>query len=156
MALFNVNAWDLSQDLWGFLLRWIGPKLYQRRTRMGQQIEGNGLELWRKIHSEFAGSDHLMQVAGRTKLQDYPAITSMKDVQHRLEEWVHLFYQFGEGITAEHANTMLVRILPRDIRTEVYRRPEVEPIDLLRLIDWVNTPVALRTGRRDTCKPCEA
>ena len=57
MSLFNVNAWDLSQDLWSFLLRWIGPRLYQRRTRMGKQIEGNGLELWKKNHSETAGSD---------------------------------------------------------------------------------------------------
>ena len=61
----------------------------------------------------------MVQVAGRTKLQDFAAITSMKEVQNRLEEWLHLFYEFGEGISSEHAKTMLIRILPPAIRTEI-------------------------------------
>ena len=45
---YDVPADQLSSDLWSFLLRWIGPTLYVRRTKMGINIEGNGFELWRK------------------------------------------------------------------------------------------------------------
>ena len=40
IVLFGVPAAQLSADLWSFLLRWIGPTLYQRRTRMSPHIEG--------------------------------------------------------------------------------------------------------------------
>ena len=72
-TLGGLNAAHLSADLWSFLLRWVGPTLYLRRTKMGINIEGNGLELWRKLFAEFEGSDKLIQIAGRTKLQDYPS-----------------------------------------------------------------------------------
>ena len=84
LPLFGVNAWQLSSDLWSFLLKWLGPTLYHRRMKMGHNIEGNGLELWRKLHSEFAGSDKLMQVAGRTRLQDFP---QCRDVRSYLSTW---------------------------------------------------------------------
>ena len=71
MQLFGVNAAALSTDLWSFLLRWIGPTLYLRRMKIAPNIEGNGLELWRKLFTEYQGSDVLLQVVGRTKLQDF-------------------------------------------------------------------------------------
>ena len=81
--IFGVNAWALSSDLWSFLLRWLGPKLYQRRMRMGLAIEGNGLELWRKLHNDYSASDKLIQVAGRTRLQDFPQCRDIKKLtQH--------------------------------------------------------------------------
>ena len=43
--LFGVNTASLSTDLWGFLLKWIGPTLYLRRTQVGHRIDGTGLEL---------------------------------------------------------------------------------------------------------------
>ena len=67
----GVNAAQISSDLWSFLLRWIGPKLYLRRTKMSPGIEGNGLELWRKLFSEYQGSDELVRMAGRAKLLDF-------------------------------------------------------------------------------------
>ena len=70
LYLFGVDAASLSGDLWSFLLRWIGPTLYLRRTKMSPQIEGNGLELWRKLFTEYEGSDELVKMAGRAKLLD--------------------------------------------------------------------------------------
>ena len=54
-----------------------------------------------------------------------------------VEEWTHLFYMYGEGISADHAKTMFMRLLPDSIRTEVYRRPDVERLQLFELADWV-------------------
>ena len=45
----GVPAHHLSADLWSFLLKWIGPTLYARRIKMELNIEGNGVELWRKL-----------------------------------------------------------------------------------------------------------
>ena len=70
-TLFGVNGALLSNDLWSFLLRWIGPTLYLRRTRMGPSAEGNGIELWRRLFTEYQGSDELIKLAGRTKLLDF-------------------------------------------------------------------------------------
>ena len=65
LTIFGVNAWDLATDFWSFLLKQIGPTLYARRMKFGANIEGNGLELWRKLYMEYHGSDELLQVAGR-------------------------------------------------------------------------------------------
>ena len=66
MTLHGVNALALANDLWSVLLRWLGPVLYQRRTKMGPGHEGNGLELWRRLFAEDQGSDELVKLAGRT------------------------------------------------------------------------------------------
>ena len=71
MTIYGVNAWDLASDLWSFLLKQIGPTLYARRMKFGVDIEGNGQDLWRKLHSDVSGSDKLLQIAGRTTLQDF-------------------------------------------------------------------------------------
>ena len=78
-----------------------------------------------------------MQVAGRTRLQDYPQCNSLKTLNQHIESWLHLFYEFGDGIGADHAKTMFVRTIPDSIRTEIYRRPDVERRELLSLVDWV-------------------
>ena len=137
----GVLASHLSADLWSFLLRWIGPTLYLRRTKMGQNIEGNGFELWRKLFLEYEGSDKLMQIAGRSKLQEFPACTNVRHLNQHVDDWMHLFYTYGDGISQDHAKLMFTRTLPPSIRSEIYRRPEVEAHDLLPLTDWVRHQV---------------
>ena len=137
MYLHGVNAWELSADLGSFLLKWVGPHLYAGRMQTGQQIEGNWLELWRMLHVQHSGSDKLVQIAGRAKLQYVHACTQVCQLDQHVEHWLYLFYEFGEVIGAEHAKTMFIRTLPAIIRTEIYRRPEVERLELIPLIDWV-------------------
>ena len=91
--LFGVNAAALSADRWSFLLRWIGPILYLRRMKMAPNIEGNGLELWRKLFTQHHGSDELLQAAGRTKLQDFPPCRSLKALDQHPDEWISLFME---------------------------------------------------------------
>ena len=136
-VVHGVNASHLSTDLWPFLLGWIGPKLYLRRTKIGLIIKENRLEPRRKPVSEFKGSDKLVQVAGRTQLQDHPKCHCVKQLNHHIDDWMSLFYQFGEGINQEHAKVMFTRTLPDSTRAEIYYRPEVEAMDLLRLKDWI-------------------
>ena len=83
---FGVNGAQIASDLWSFLLRWIGPRLYLRRTKMSHGIEGNGLELWRKLFSEYQGSDELVRMAGRAKLLDFEQCKSTKNLNHHIDE----------------------------------------------------------------------
>ena len=63
--VFVVNGIHLASDIWSCLLRWVGPNMYIRRTILSPDIEGNGLELWRKLSSEYDGNDELVKMAGR-------------------------------------------------------------------------------------------
>ena len=83
VTVHGVNAMSLSADLWSFLLRWIGTTLYMRRTNMGFNIEGNGLELWRRLYTEFEGSDELVRMAGRSKLLDHPPMQDLREPESR-------------------------------------------------------------------------
>ena len=65
-VMFGVEAERRAADLWSFLLRWIGPTLYLHRTKMQQNIPGNGFELWRKPVARYEGSDELVTMAGRS------------------------------------------------------------------------------------------
>ena len=121
----------------------------------GTNLEGNGLELWRKLYAEYAGNDKLLQVAGRTRLQDFPACRNMRQMNHHIDDWLHLFYEYGDGVGPEHAKTMFMRTLPDTLRTEVYRRPEVERMDLIELIEWVRNQTVY--GRsEDSCTALKA
>ena len=55
---------------------------------MAPQIEGNGLELWRRVFSEYEGCDDLVKMAGRLKLLEFPQIKSDKHINHQLDEWL--------------------------------------------------------------------
>ena len=92
MTLFGVNAADLSSDVWSVLLRWIGPQLYMRRMKLSIDIEGNGLELWRKLFAQCHGSDDLLQIAGRTKLDEFPGWAKIRDLERHVEHLLRVFY----------------------------------------------------------------
>lgn len=85
LTLFGVKAFQLTSDLWSFLLRWIGPTLYLGRTKLSPQIEGNGLELWRRMFSEYEGSDELIRMACRMKFLKFPAIKDLKVLNAQLD-----------------------------------------------------------------------
>ena len=121
---------------------------------MGQNMEGYGLELWRRLHAQYSGSDKLLQVAGRTNLQDFPACRSVKNLDHHIDEWLHLFYSFGDGISPGHAKTMFVRMIPESLRTEIYRRPDVERMELLPLIDWVRRKTLYERSESSSLSIC--
>ena len=74
ISLYGVNGMHLAWDLWSFLLRWIGPTMYIRRTKLSTDIEGNGLELWRKLSAEYDGNGELVKMAGPARFLDYPSV----------------------------------------------------------------------------------
>ena len=132
MDFSSVNGEQLSNDLWSFLLRWIGPNLYQRRTKLSQGIEGNGLELWRKLFTEYEGSGELLAPAGRTKLHSFPQIRDMRSLDAHLDEWLDLWTKYGDDAGPSTAIAMFLRVLPDTLRTEIHRRPELKRMALTK------------------------
>ena len=136
MNLCCVKGFVLANDLWSFLLRWIGPTLYLRRTRMGPAIEGNGIELWRRLFTEYQGSDELVKLAGKTRFLEFPQCRSLKHLNHHLDEWLELLYKFADDMGPETVRTLLLKTLPDGMRSEVYKRSDLKNMDVMKLIDW--------------------
>lgn len=136
ITVFGVNGLLLTNDLWSFLLRWIGPTLYLRRKRMGPAIEGNGIELWRRPVTECQGSDELVKLAGRTKFLQFGQCRSLKHLIHHLDEWLELSYKFGGDMGPEVVRTLLLKTLPDGMRSEVYKRSDLNNMDVTSLVDW--------------------
>ena len=103
---------------------------------MGQAIEGNGLEPWRRLFVEFQGSDELVNLAGRTKFMEFPQCRNLKHLNAHLDEWLELLYKFGDGMGPLAVQTLFLKTLPDTMRSEIYKRPELKSLELMKLVDW--------------------
>ena len=65
------TGWELSMDLWSFLSKRLGPTLYSNRIPLAHGVEGNGFELWRRLFCDNEGGDRVVQLDGRTELQNF-------------------------------------------------------------------------------------
>ena len=55
MKYNGFSAWDLSRDLWSFVGKFLGPKLYLKRQRLSKRAFGNGFEFWRQLFKDYHG-----------------------------------------------------------------------------------------------------
>ena len=82
---------------------------------MGHIIEGNGLERWRKLFTEYHGSNNVVKPAGRAKLLDVAQCTSMKHANNQSDEWVDLLYRYEDEMGAPTIQMLGLRILPNTL-----------------------------------------
>jgi hypothetical protein len=114
---------------------------------MGLSLRAMDLTFWRNLHIQYSGADKFVQIAGRTKLLDVPSCSQVRRLDQPIDRRLHLFYEFGEGAGPDHAKTMCIRTLPSVIKTEIHRRPEVERLDLIPLVDWVRHQTAYEKAK---------
>ena len=115
------TGWDLSLDLWNFMSKRLGQDLYDRRLQMANHVEGNGFELWRALFSEYEGSDEYIALDGRTHLQNFPKIQSTTGITQVLNDWSSAMLKYGNDIGPVTRMTMLLKILPESLRTDVLK-----------------------------------
>ena len=115
------TGWDLSLDHWNFMSKRLGQDIYDKRVQLANGVEGNGFELWRALFVEYEGSDEYIALDGRTKLQNFPPITSTKGITHTLNDWSHMMMKYGSDIGQVTRRTMLLKILPDQLRTDVLK-----------------------------------
>ena len=131
------TGWDLAQILWTFLSRWIGPGLYRRRLQLAHGIEFNGFELWRRLHCDFEGGDVVTQLAGKTRLQNFPVCSSNKGLSAKLDDWSELMLRYGGDVGPEFARTMLLKILPEGLRYETIKSRDIYSVQ--EIMSWVKS-----------------
>ena len=137
--LFGVNAAELSADLWSFLLRWIGPKLYLRRLQMSANAGGGT-----GLNCGVASSQSINAAMSLRRSQAAPSRDNyhckhLRSLNHHVDEWLQLVHEYGHGIGHLSAQAMLRRTTPDELRTEVYRRPELKRLELTKLVEWVRS-----------------
>ena len=103
---------------------------------MGPSAEGDGLELWRRLFKEYQGSDELTNLAGRTKLLEFPQCKQLKRLNHHLDEWLELLHKFGGDMGPVTVQTLFLKTRPDSMRSEVFKRPELKELEPVKLADW--------------------
>ena len=113
----------------------IGISLYEKRIQLANGIEGNGLELWRRLFTDYEGGDEYVQLDGRTNLQNVKAITSTCNITDKLDDWQHQMLKYGGDIGPVTRHTMLLKILPESVRQKVLENDKLVGTD--SIIAWI-------------------
>ena len=58
----GVNAWEVAEELEGFIFDFVNQDLYERRGQFTNYEAGNGFEAWRQINLEFVGGGAIANV----------------------------------------------------------------------------------------------
>ena len=148
------NGWDLALDLWSFVSKRLGTTLYERRVQLAFGTEGNGVELWRRLFCDFEGGDEVVQLHGRSLLQNFKPAESNHGLAAKLDDWQQMMTKYGGDIGPMTRQTMLLKILPESLRTEVIRRgdlhhPEPTILWIRKQLNWSHAEnLVKRSGGR--------
>ena len=135
------TGWELALDLWSFISKRLGTTLYERRVQLAYGIEGNGVELWRRLFCDYEGGDAVVQLHGRSLLQNFKPAESTQGLAAKLDDWQQLMTKYGGDIGQWTRQTMLLKILPDALRTEIIRRedlhtPEPTILWIRKQLNW--------------------
>ena len=136
----NLNGWQLAVDLWNLISDKSGKNIYERRITLAHGNEGNGFELWRKLFTDYEGGDEVIQNDGRTRLQTFPVISNKRELIDRCDDWQEMCSMYGRDIGHASRRTMLLRILPDDIRADVLKQPGLPTTE--DIIAWLRRTTA--------------
>ena len=116
-----LTGWDLALDMWNFISKRIGQNIYDKRIQLANGVDGNGFELWRALFVQYEGGDEFIKLDGRTQLQNFAPITSTNGISEKLREWQHQMSKYGGDIGHVTRRTMLLKILPPQLREDVLK-----------------------------------
>ena len=107
--------------------------------------------------SDFHGGGAMIRLAGQQQLLDFPACQDLKTLNSHLDAWLSHMETYGEGIDSEMAFTMLMKIIPQDIRKDILRRRELQEMPLPDLVEhiksqstWLRSEVLVQNILKDT------
>ena len=93
---------------------------------MGPSIEGNGLELWRRLFRDYMGSDAHTRLAGQSQFLDFPACNDLKTLSSHLDSWYNMMETYGTGVDDERRRVLLLKIIPSDMRSDMLKSDELK------------------------------
>ena len=147
----NSTGWDLALDMWSFISKRVGQTIYDKRVQLANGVDGNGFELWRALFAQYEGGDEFVKLDGRTQLQNFPEITSTNNITEKLKDWQHQMARYGTDIGPLTRKTMLLKILPENLRIDVLKYGMHDPDAIIGWIaqtqTWTRTAETLKKRR---------
>ena len=125
----GVNAWEVAEELEGFVFDFVCPDLYDRRNQLTNFEAGNGFEAWRQLHLEFAGGGPIANVGGFKRIQEYPRCEDLKKLEKHLADWEELISKYGSNLLKcpEELRTMTLGVVPRSVEDELIHKDQEYP-----------------------------
>ena len=137
MKYNGYSAWNFAQNLWSFVGKYLGPKVYLKRQLMSKRMQGNGFVFWRQLFRDYHGGGAMIRLAGQQQLLDFPACNDLKHLSSHLDAWLSHMETYGETVDAELAFTMRLKTMPADIRKGILRREDLQKLPIPDLVEHI-------------------
>ena len=150
--LFNnvegINAWDLATMVESFVVDWLPKSMYKRRIPLSGGEQGNGFELWRRLHHDYQGDIDVVEFGGVRRLQEFGRCTDLKLLDDHLDDWTDVLSTYGTEL--EHCpkllRSMVLNIIPKEFEDELLTKPEFTKT-YLDIIKWCKMKSGIKRTR---------
>jgi len=121
----EVNAYIFSHHVWGFLQHCVTD---QARQTFKNNARRDGLNIWRELVLDINSQTACRRHGLRDKVQMQTQVNANGMVKQALADWESLYQEYreagGEEMAFEDRRSQLLRILPTELRKDVFRRLE--------------------------------
>ena len=135
------NSCELAVKLEQTICNYLPAGLYGRRVQLcgGVQETNNGFKMWKRLHDDHTGSGEIISYAGSECLREYPRCAKISETTAHIDGWLEMFDLYGKEL--ENAPTtvrgMLLNIIPRELKAEILKEPELVGRGHMRIIEWI-------------------
>ena len=137
---FRESAIDLAVKLEQCLVDHLTDTMYDRRVQLcgGKENANNGLAMWRRLHSDFAGQGEVIEYAGVEVLREYGRCNKLADLPSHIDGWLELLGQYGKELSAapKITRSIVLNIIPKDLKNEIFKERSLVDASHMRLADW--------------------
>ena len=144
----GINAWDISTMVEAFLVDWFPRNMYNRRKQLSGGEQGNGLEMWRRLYTQYQGGADAVEYGGIQRLQEFPRYPSkdLSRLSDHMDDWLDVLSQYGHEL--EHCPRMLramaLKLLPRELEDEAMEKSAVLGLFTYNdVIEWARNKTTL-------------
>lgn len=144
---FRESAVDLADELEQCLVDDLTDNMYDRRVQLcgGKDNANNGLAMWRRLHSDFAGQGDVIEYAGVEVLRRYGRCNKLADLPSHIDGRLELLDQYGKELSAapEMTRSMFLNIIPKDLKNEILKERSLADASHMRRADWCRNRAAV-------------
>ena len=121
----GVNAWALSEELEGFLMLWLGEKLYNQRHQLSNRETGNGSEVWRQLFFKYRGGDAAVAMEGVSRLQEFQRCEKLDHLEDHLNNLESLLNEHAKELLhcPDLFRNLVLGLIPTDMEEFISTRP---------------------------------
>ena len=95
-SIGGVNAWDIACTFETWIVGWLSVGLKGRKLGLCGNEQGNGLELWRQLFRDHAGTGDMIEESGRKALQNFPQCNDKNQLAAHLDARSQLVSEYGK------------------------------------------------------------